>query len=82
VNDIDASQRMRTLKLPDPCLAPTSFSIERFVFFVPVFLSMTVGSVLLFIFLSDYPFGIQLAGLVCYTSAVFGGRLVECPITV
>jgi hypothetical protein len=61
---------MRPLKSIDPCLAPASFSIERFVFFVPVFLSMTLGSALLFIFFSDRPFGIQLAALVWYTSAV------------
>jgi hypothetical protein len=70
VNDIYASERMRRLKSPDPCLAPTSFSIERFAFFVPVFLSMTLGSGLLFIYLSDHPFGVQLAALVCYAYAV------------
>jgi hypothetical protein len=70
VNDIHGSQRTRALKSPDPCLAPTTFSIERFALFVPVFLSMTVGSVLLFIFLSEYPFGVPFAALVCYTSAV------------
>jgi hypothetical protein len=70
VNDIYASQRMRPQRTPDPCLVPTSFSIERFAFFLPVFLSMTLGSGLLFIYLSDYMFAIQLAALVCYTSAV------------
>ena len=38
--------------------------------FLPVFLAMTVGSGLLFIFLAGSPFGIQSAALVCYTSAV------------
>ena len=70
MNDIYASERMRPLKSSDPCLAPISFSIERFVIFLPVFLSMTVGSVLLFMFLSDHPLGIQLVALVCYTSAI------------
>jgi hypothetical protein len=70
VNDIYASQRMRPQRTPDPCLVPTSFSIETFAFFLPVFLSMTLGSGLLFIYLSDSTFGIQLAALVCYTSAV------------
>lgn len=54
----------------DPCLAPPSFSLERFMLFLPIFLTMTVGSALLLIFLADRPLGIQLASLICYTSAV------------
>jgi hypothetical protein len=70
VTDISTSQQMHSLTSLDPCLAHPSFSIERFVLFAPIFLTMTLGSALLFIFLSDYPFGIQFAALVCYTSAV------------
>jgi hypothetical protein len=38
--------------------------------FLPVFLTMTLGSAVLFIYLPELPFGIQAAGMVCYTSAV------------
>jgi hypothetical protein len=54
----------------DRCLAHPSFSVERFLLFASIFLTMTLGSGLLFIFLSDHPFGIYFAALVCYTSAV------------
>ncbi len=54
----------------DPCLAPPSFSFERFMLFLPIFLTMTVGGGLLFILLADSPLGVQLASLVSYTSAI------------
>lgn len=89
VTNISTSQEMHSLASLDPCLARPSFSIERFVLFAPIFLTMTVGSALLFIFLADHPFGIQFSAVVCYTSAVllytFSAnrglpRLFRCPL--
>jgi hypothetical protein len=54
----------------DPCLVQPSFSGERFIIFLPVFLAMTAGSALLFFLFADTPFGIQSAALVGYTSAI------------
>lgn len=54
----------------DPCLVPPIFSLERFFVFTLIFLVMTVGSVALFLYLGDDPFGIQIAAVVCYTSAI------------
>lgn len=54
----------------DPCLAKPSFSLERFALFLPIFLTMTVGSVTLFIYLAEQSLGIQFAAMVCYTSAI------------
>jgi hypothetical protein len=54
----------------DACLAPPAFSPERFLFFTLIFLIMTIGSLALFLYLGDDPFGVQIAAIVCYTSAV------------
>jgi hypothetical protein len=54
----------------DPCSASSTFSIERFVFFTLVFLTMVPGSLVLFILLGDRPYGIQFASMVAYTAAV------------
>lgn len=54
----------------DACLAPAAFSPERFFFFTLTFLIMTIGSVTVFLYLGDDPFGVQIAAIVCYTSAI------------
>src|ERR1700685_411460 len=54
----------------DPCLAPPTFSLERFFVFTPIFLIMMPGGVALFLFLGDYRFGIQIAAIICYTAAI------------
>lgn len=57
-------------KRVDPCLVQPSFSGERFMFFLPVFLTMTAVSALLFVLLADRAGGIEISALVCYSSAV------------
>ena len=54
----------------DPCLEPSSFSPERFALFLPIFLTMIFGTAALLISFIDYPYGIQTAAAVCYTSAI------------
>lgn len=55
----------------DLCLVQPSFSGERFMIFLAVFLTMIAGSALpLFLLADDSPFRIELAALVGYTSAV------------
>ena len=54
----------------DSCLAPPSFSLERFMLFLPIFLTMIFGGGLLFVLFADRLLGIQLASLVSYTSAI------------
>jgi hypothetical protein len=54
----------------DLCLVQPTFSDERFMLFLTVFLTMTVGSSILFFLFAHSPFGIQSAALVCYTSAI------------
>jgi hypothetical protein len=54
----------------DLCLVQPSFSGERFMIFLPVFVTMTAVSALLFFLFADSSYGIQLASLVGYTSAV------------
>jgi len=54
----------------DPCFAPSSFSLKRFLLFLPCFLMMFMGMIPFLWFRSDPPLGIYLASLVGYTSAV------------
>ena len=56
--------------MPDPCLAPPTFSLERFFLFTLTFLIMTVGSFALLLSLGDGPFGIKIAAVVSYTAAI------------
>jgi hypothetical protein len=57
--------------MPDPCRERPTFSGGRFLIFLPVFLTMMPGSLILFIWLEDRPFGIQLASMICYSAAAF-----------
>ena len=54
----------------DPCYAKTPFSVRRFVLFFLLLLTLCPGSLLLFIYLGDRPFGFQLASVLCYTAFV------------
>lgn len=54
----------------DPCQSPAKFSPDRFALFTLLFLAMIPGSIVLFILLADRSYGIQLASLVGYTSAI------------
>jgi hypothetical protein len=54
----------------DPCLAAPTFSFERFLLFTLIFLIMLPGSVALFLFLGNDPYGIQIAAVVGYTAAI------------
>lgn len=60
----------RPLPSPDPCRAEYG-SLDRILLFGPVVLFMVFGSLFLFIFLEDLPYGIQLASIISYTTAVF-----------
>lgn len=53
----------------DPCFERPTFSTSRFVIFLPLFLTMIPGSVVLFIFLAGHPYGVQLASMVVYSAA-------------
>jgi hypothetical protein len=74
----------------DPCSEQESFSAERFLQFLPAFLTMVPGSVLLFIFFDGWPFGVQIASSIVYSAAAFfftfSGRgslpryLLDCPV--
>jgi hypothetical protein len=64
------SSRMNPSTAVDSCLANPSFSLERFMLFLPIFLTMIFGGGLLFLLFADRPLGIQLASLVSYTSAI------------
>jgi hypothetical protein len=55
--------------ISDACSERPTFSASRFFLFVPVFLTMIPGSVILFIFLADRPCGIQLASMIGYSAA-------------
>jgi hypothetical protein len=50
----------------DPCRAP-SFSRARFVLMATLFLCLTVGSLPLFYFLTNRPYGLQAASAIAYT---------------
>ena len=54
----------------DPCSDPPKLSNRRFFVFLPTFLVMMPGSLVLFMWLSDHPYGVQLASMVGYTAAV------------
>jgi hypothetical protein len=54
----------------DPCYAKTPFSVRRFFLFSLLFLTLCPGSLLLFIYLGDRPFGFQLASVLCYTAFI------------
>jgi hypothetical protein len=54
----------------DSCQSPPKFSVDRFALFTLLFLAMFPGSVVLFILLAGRSYGIQLASLVGYTSAI------------
>jgi hypothetical protein len=56
--------------LPDPCRLGQPFSGLRFSVFAALFLTMTLGGFVLFLLLSDQPYGIQFASVVCYTAAI------------
>ena len=60
----------RPLPQPDPCRARPSFSLDRFVFFTPVFLTMMPGSLIVACLLYDRPYGIQIATILSYSAAV------------
>jgi hypothetical protein len=70
LNRTDTMTELSASHETDPCLAQPSFSPERFALFLPIFLTMTVGSGVLFVYLAERPFGIQIAAMVCYTSAI------------
>ncbi len=50
----------------DPCRA-SSFSFARFALMTTIFLCLVPGSIPLFLLLTKYPFGIQLASAISYT---------------
>ncbi len=52
----------------DPCRAPSSFA--RFALMSTLFLCMIFGSLLLFILLTDRPYGFQAASAIAYTISV------------
>jgi hypothetical protein len=54
----------------DPCTKPSTFSWSRCILFTFVFLTFIPGSLILFFFLSDRPYGVQAASMVSYTAAV------------
>ncbi len=60
----------RSVPAPDPCRAEYG-SFDRILLFGPVILFMVFGSLFLFISLADLPYGIQLASIISYTTAVF-----------
>lgn len=64
-----ASSQSAGFVTPDPCLAPPTFSLERFLLFTLIFLIMLPGSIALFLSLGD-PYGIQIAAVVGYTAAI------------
>ncbi len=75
--------------IPDPCNEQESFSGQRLFQFLPAILTMVPGSVLLFILFKGWPFGIQIASSIVYSSAAFfftfAGRglrpyLLDCPV--
>jgi hypothetical protein len=55
---------------PDPCFERPTFSANRFFIFLPLFLTMIPGSIVLFILLAGHPYGIQFASIVVYSAAV------------
>jgi hypothetical protein len=57
--------------MPDRCRERPTFSGDRFLIFLPVFLAIMPGSLILFIWLEDRPFGIQFASMIGYSAAAF-----------
>jgi hypothetical protein len=55
--------------ISDSCSKQPKFSAKRFFLFLPVFLTMIPGSFILFIFMGDRPYGIQLASVIGYSAA-------------
>jgi hypothetical protein len=53
----------------DACGTPPTFSASRFILFTAAFLIMLPGSVILFVWLGDRPYGIQFASIIGYTAA-------------
>jgi len=53
----------------DSCGEPATFSSDRFLIFLPIFLTMILGSGVLFISLGDTAYGIQFASAIGYTAA-------------
>ena len=66
--DLDAAQ-LNLDRTPDACGEPAIFSSARFFIFLPIFLTMIPGSVVLFICLEDKAYGIQFASTIAYTAA-------------
>ena len=75
--------------IPDPCSEPESFSADRLLQFLPALLTIVAGSVLLFIFFDNWPFGMQIASSIVYSATAFfftfSGRglpryLLDCPV--
>jgi hypothetical protein len=54
----------------DLCQLPATFSMDRFVLFTLLFLAMFPGALVLCLLFADWPYGIQLASMIAYTSAI------------
>ena len=65
--DLEAAQ-VDSDRTSDACGKPATFSSDRFLIFLPIFLTM-IGSGVLFIFLGDQTYGIQFASAIAYTAA-------------
>jgi hypothetical protein len=66
--DLDAAQ-VDLDRTSDACGDAATFSSDRFLIFLPMFLTMIPGGVVLFICLGDKAYGIQFASTIAYTAA-------------
>lgn len=66
--DLDAAQ-VDADRTSDACGEPATFSSDRFLIFLPIFLTMILGSGVLFFYLGDTAYGIQFASTIAYTAA-------------
>ena len=66
--DLDA-QSNDADRTTDACGEPPTYSPDRFVLFTVAFLTMFPGSLILFMWLGDRPFGVQFASMIGYTAA-------------
>jgi hypothetical protein len=65
----ESSDTDHTDRTADACGEPPIASPGRFILFTAAFLTMLPGSLILFIWLGDRPYGIQLASIIGYSAA-------------
>jgi hypothetical protein len=63
------TQSSDTDRTTDACGEPPTYSADRFIIFTAAFLTMLPGSLILFIWLGDTPYGIQFASIIGYSAA-------------